>query len=190
MTSAKPKSRKVAWVVLGVVVLLGLSLLATLGGRIWEAAAYRETYLGSFRVLYKRASWLPGETCVVPDQTCSSCSKGKHGACRGGREIRFIGRPELTVPANWRCVCVDPVHELLRLPTTCFWCKRGAHYGCIDTSCTCPKERRWCTQLLRNVWQSLHDSGLPFRAGHAPTPLQGSISLFPRRGRALHGFSG
>ena len=31
-------------------------------------------------------------------------------------------------------------------------------------------ERPACTQLLKNVWQSPHDGGLPIRAGHAPTP--------------------
>ncbi len=93
MTSTKPKVRKVAWVVLGVVVTLAAATLAFQWDSIWLNVAYEEYWLGdstdgrdyvealvwelnilppakaveAFTVItvMKRATWLPGPEHLV-----------------------------------------------------------------------------------------------------------------------------
>ena len=149
MTSTKRKSRKVAWVVLGVVVFL-LSLFLTLqGAQLWEWVRYREDlrHFGTFEipVFVKRSPWLPGEDYVVGPHKCSSCTSGHHAICAGDaqegeRTILMDGVPDTVIPAGWNsCTCSDRVHVLWAERLICRECAMRRHRDCSTQSCECPE---------------------------------------------------
>ena len=114
-------------VILAVVLLVAVvAVVAPFWWEIWLWVAYEEKTSTSVEYLKKRASWLPGNDYVVPNQLCRDCGKRYHDDCaqdffqRGssawippfrGWDPRGPYRSEpISVPPTWRCLCPDPSH--------------------------------------------------------------------------------
>ena len=122
---AKPKSRYVAWVVLGAVVALGFGLIlgTPLASDLWQWFRYEEVVhplaaglQAQLVVLEKRerASWLPGDDYIIPPQVCVHCTMEAHSLCLGGRPKSnrvWFGLESWFVPPFWQCTCPASDHE-------------------------------------------------------------------------------
>ena len=120
-------TKRRAWVVAGVVGLLGVVALVYCGAPfwlqipvlrdVWLSIAY-ERFESKYSVYVKRADWIPGDQFVRPHQPCGYCKRGQHQKCVVGWE--FIeegtdGRPGFVLtesaPFSSRCTCPDASHK-------------------------------------------------------------------------------
>ncbi len=144
MTSTKPKSRKVAWVVLGVVGAALVIVVAFLTEPVWEWVAYRRVVHRwkdfEIPVLQKRASWLPGNEQIIAAHKCLKCTLGQHLECHGDNPWKSWvasprGRPRIDIPQGWdECTCQHPFHRSL---VACNECRLSYHQLCRDSNCEC-----------------------------------------------------
>jgi len=100
------------WVALAVVVAV-IAVLVPYGPVLWRAVAYQryQRELGisevGFYYLHKRASWLPGDEFLVPDQPCNRCLQWDHERCG----VILEAEPVVLPPEDFRCTCTDPSHD-------------------------------------------------------------------------------
>ena len=125
------KSRKLAWVVL-LVVVIGLILSISPALHWWQWFRYESVihstegspFPGDPRpaqlvVLQKRerASWLPGDAYIIPPQVCSQCMKEEHHTCFGGWPTPYqigIGDKSWILPPFWQCTCPSSDHKRIK----------------------------------------------------------------------------
>ena len=110
MSHPRPKSRKVAWVVLGVVVALVLALITAFGSPLWLWFAYEPSVMTEVPIVFtgpacagardpsketyerqvhkKRISWGPGAERHVEQVVCHACLHGSHESHAGSFLLR------------------------------------------------------------------------------------------------------
>ncbi len=123
------KTKRRAWVVAGVVVVLVACLVIPFGGDIWLALAYEDGHsLREFDLRSKepmtpvafvsrpakklRWYWLPGPLYVF-DEVCYRCLHDAHEQCLGehSRMMDLQNFIETRFNEYYTCLCPDPSHK-------------------------------------------------------------------------------
>ena len=128
------KTKRRAWVVAGVVVMLAAAVSVPFWESAWFELAYQQRKLPSVGWHYfeQRVDWLPGPAHIVPAQQCPRCREGVHRRCGTIQfhELSKQGYPRLVtlggasmnvrileirfspgVGMGFHCTCAHPSHK-------------------------------------------------------------------------------
>ncbi len=120
------KTKRLAWVVAGVVVLLTITVLVPFADDVYVWLAYEEAHTlneagleGTDVLVFTplpgkklRWNWLPGPLYVF-DDVCYRCIHNRHGQCDGEDSVVWIGESgaEAYHYQQYTCTCPDPSHK-------------------------------------------------------------------------------